>query len=178
MYWAPLFHEIFQKDRKTLKITKYISHHSDVNNWSYLLKIFLMSIFLKVFIDFFTILLALCFAGWLVFAWKHVGSQLPHQESNPLHWNTWPLGKSLVFCLFVCFFKENITYPAKLPSSCSLQSYFPPHSPPCSIFPCPPPRRGHPNPSSIFTLPIHVLILLLALMYTHESINNLARMYI
>ena len=86
MYWAPLFHEIFQNDRKTLKITKYISHHSDVNNRSYLLKIFLMSTFLKVFIEFFTILPALCFAGLFVFAWRHVGSQLPNQESKPLHW--------------------------------------------------------------------------------------------
>ena len=61
-----MFHEIFQNDRKTLKITKYISHHSDVNNRSYLLKIFLMSTFLKVFIELFTILPALCFAGLFV----------------------------------------------------------------------------------------------------------------
>lgn len=175
MYWAPLFHEIFQKDRKTLKITKYISHHSDVNNCSYLLKIFLMSTFLKVFIDFFTILLALCFAGWLAFAWKHVGSQLPHQESNPLHWNTWPLGKSLVFCLFVCLKKTSHiqqSSPLRVPFN---PIFLPIHHPPVLFRP---PWRGHPNPSSIFTLPIHVLILLLALMYTHESINNLALMYI
>ena len=59
--------------------------------------------------------------------------------------NTWPLGKSLFFFFF---FKENITHPAKLPSLCSLQSYFPPHSPPSSI--SLPTAEGAPEPLQYF----------------------------
>lgn len=178
MYWAPLFHEIFQNDRKTLKITKYIPHHSDVNNWSYLPKIFLMSTF-KVFIEFFTILLAFCFASLFCFCLEACGTAAPWPGVKPLALEgevlaSWPPGKfPFLFCFF--FLRKHHT-PAKLPSLCSLQSYFPLYSPPSSILP--PPRRGHQNPSSIFTLPIHVLILLLAPTYTHESITNLALMYI